>query len=493
MSGTTGGIRTTAALVATEIRIQFRGGLYAAYAAMTAFFFGLLLLLPAAYRPQGFELIVLLDPAFLGFFFAGGLVLLERDQGVLALIVTRGRGFRAWWCAKSIALTLLAGAAVSILALLAQWSGLIRLNPRGVAFLATGLFLSIPLYFSLGVLIASRFPRVLDYFVYSGIIMVPFMLPLVEIVGVSLGPAGVLSPVWGGMVLLTSIFEPLRTGPELLGAVATLLVWNTLAYRWARRAFRNLAVGATRPVGHKSGKGDRFRPFPGRAAEVALLLRDPMMRLIMLAPFPAALLLGRGMPLLLARFGVTAVTEGHMDAVRSFVIILSALMYGMLGAFLILDEKDEGILPFLKTMPGRPGWYLLRRGLTLLALFAVLLVLLVPAGNLLHGSLPVFLLSLAVDAATVILAFLAMSVLARNKVQGLAIAKVLNISSLPPLFIAVLPGRAGLLAGVFPTAWGSIIRLRAETLPAALLLALPGLLYAAGVIALLYRRAMRIS
>lgn len=489
-------------LLATEVRVQYRGGLYAAYAAMTAFFFTLLLLVPPELRPQTFELIVLLDPAFMGFFFAGGLVLLERDQGILALIVTHGQGFRSWWRAKATAVMVLAAAVVTILTLLAHGMGLVRMTAGGILFIATGLFLSVPLFFSLGVVLAARYARILDYFIYSGIVMVPFMIPLVEVAGVSLGPVGALSPVWGGMVLLTSIFEPARSAPEIAGAVASLLVWNVLAYRWARRAFGRLAAGQHRKPGgvprrpvrrdRPSGTGIRV------AADVTLLLRDPMTRLILVAPLLAAFVLGRGVPIVLGRLaGAPAVLApailAHMDAIRSFAIILAAVMYGMAGAFLILDEKDEGLLPLLKTMPGRPGWYVLRRGATLMVLFGLLLLALVPVGGLAHGTTPVFIASLLVDSMTVILTYLAMSILARNKVQGLAMAKVLNVCSLPPLLLIALPGRAGFLVGLFPSGWGSLMRLRAGTPQEALFLGVAGLLYSAVIMALLYRRVLEVD
>lgn len=483
------------ALAATEIRIQYRSGLYAAYAAMTGFFFLVLVLLPRDLRPRGFELIVLLDPAFMGYFFAGGLVLLERDQGMLAVIVTHGGGFRSWWRAKTLAVMTLAMTAVTVLTVAAHATGLIEMTGRGLAFLVAGLALSIPLFFSFGVVLASRFTRILDYFVYSGIVMIPFMIPLVEIAGFSPGPLGWLSPVQGGMVLLTSMFGPIRPVPELAGAVASLLVWNGAAYVLAQRAFTRLAAGTSRGAResrHRIRGAYRSRAvWRHGAGDVVLLLRDPMTRLILAAPLAMALVLGRGLPALLDRFP-QALILASMDQIRSFMIILAAVMYGMLGAFLVLDEKDEGILPVLQTMPGPPGWYILRRGMTLVILFGVLMIVLVPAGDLIHGPLPVFLMSLAVDAMTVIAVFLAMSILARNKVQGLAMAKVLNIVSLPPLLAIALPERAIPLVGLFPTAWGSLMRLHhGDTMPMAALFGGTGMLYMGLIVAFLYRRVSR--
>jgi fluoroquinolone transport system permease protein len=516
-------------LLLTEMRIQSRGGLYAAYGAMTVFFFLVLVLLPEEFRSRGFGLIVLLDPAFMGFFFAGGLVLLERDQGVLALIVTHGGGFRSWWRAKTAAIVVLALVVVTILTALSHTLGLIRMTLQGTIFLATGLLLSIPVFFSFGVMLASRYARVLDYFVYAGIVMTPFMIPLVEIVGIPVGPAGALSPVWGTVVFLSSIFKPHRSGLELLFASVSLIVWNLLAYRWARRGFARLAAGQASteqprwrelwnrrrrrlsrpgepeaPDGPSGSEGFIGMTGPG-GADVQLLLRDPMMRLILVAPLLVALLLGRGLPFLMMTFleGDLGSTTGNvgaiiatavltgMDAVRSFVILLSAIMYGMVGAFLVLDEKDEGIFPVLRTMPGRPGWYVLRRAAVLIVLYGLLLAILIPVGDLVHGGGIVFAVSMVVDAMLVVLAFLALSILAKNKVQGLAMAKVLNVCSLPPLLLMALPGRPGYLTGLLPSGWGTLMRLRADTPWEAAVLASGGIAYAGVLILLLYRRMLR--
>ncbi|TVQ28040.1 MAG: hypothetical protein EA383_01435, partial [Spirochaetaceae bacterium] len=102
-------------LFSIEVSVQYRAGLYAAYGAMTAFFFAVLALVPQAYRQETFALIVLLDPSFMGFFFAGGLVLLERDQGVLSIILTSRSGFAAYWRAKAFAILALAILVVGLL------------------------------------------------------------------------------------------------------------------------------------------------------------------------------------------------------------------------------------------------------------------------------------------------------------------------------------------------------------------------------------------
>lgn len=507
-------------LLATEFRIQSRSGLYAAYALVSAFFVALLLLAPEAWRSRVFELIVLLDPSFAGFFFAGALVLLERDQGVLPLVVTRGRGFRAWWQAKALAVLSLAFTVVALLVVISATLGLLRFSASGLALLAAGLTLTVPVFLSLGVAMAARFPRVIDYFLYSGIILTPVMFPLVELVGVPVGPVGAVSPVWGAHVLITSLFEPLRSTPEIIAAVASLLVWNVIAYRLASRGFEALAGAgagtAAAPDARPAVRNDARRrhgnyPDPATGArrstrrrsavraDIHLILREPATCAILLAPLLIAPLFGRLLPWAFDSAGplsgllsaqIFAALREHLDYARSFAVVLSAALYGMLGGLLILDEKDIGMVPVLRTLPGPPQWYLVRRCERLVLLFALAMVVGVLLGGLQHGPPGVFVLSLLVDALTVPIIFFTMGVIAKSKVQGLAIGKLINIATVAPLFIALLPGRWAWAVGVLPTAWGTLMRTTAAGAWESALAGLGGVLYG-GLAGLLLLRRMR--
>lgn len=508
-----------------ELRQQARSGFYAAYAVLTVMFVVIIALLPGAARETGLRLIVLMDPGFMGFFFAGGLVLLERDQGVLSVIQTHGRGFAGYWGSKVGAILLLALSVVLLLLGVSGWLGFVRLSLAGTGLLLLGVVLTVPLFYSIGLGIAGLCPRILEYFVGASIGMLPLLFPVVELAGLSVGWFGVLSPLWGGMVL---VLPDGRSWLELIVAVASLVVWNVVAFSVAGRAFARLASGragaglagrlwgllrgrlrtaGTAGTGAAGAAARRSRGGRSReavlspsAADILLLLRDPVHVALLLAPVLAAAALGRGVPYLLAdgspAAAVIPAAVGTavlpvMDNLRSFALLLGAVMYGMIGAFLMLDEKDEGVLPFLRTLPGRPGWHVLRRAGFLLVAWVVVLPLVVWAGDLYHGGGVAFALSLLMDALVLLMVFTGISIVAANKVQGLALAKMGNISTLPPLLCIALPGSWGWLLAVLPTAWGSMLRLQEVSWLQAVAVAFVGGVYNAGLLLLLYRRARR--
>ena len=484
--------------IATEISLQWRAGFYLAYTVVTLLFFLILAALPPGWREPAFELIVLMDPSFMGFFFAGGMVLLEREQGVLAVILTCGRGFASYWRAKVTALLVMSAVVVAVLTTGASLSGFVRLDAPGIGRMTLGLVLTVPLFFSIGLTLAGWFPRIIEYFLFSSLLLLPAMFPLIEITRISLGPVAMVSPVWGGMVLLTSLFEPIRATGEMIAAVGGLLIWNVIAYCGAKRSFSRLAdqAGPAPPGGLVAGRRRRLRASP----DVRLLLRDPVHLMVLSGPLLAAVVLGSGVPWILSEGGpgaafipasAAAAVLQWMDHVRSFVLLLGVLMYGMLGGLLILDEKDAGVVPFLRTSPGPRGWYLLRRCGTLLLIHGIALVAMIFIADLAHAAPVVFILSLLVDAMILPLVFLTLGTFAQNKVQGLAMAKVLNFVVLPPLLMIALPPRFHWLLGVIPTAWGSLMRLSAADPLQVGLAATTGTVYALGLLAVLYRRAIR--
>ncbi|AFM00012.1 hypothetical protein Desde_1609 [Desulfitobacterium dehalogenans ATCC 51507] len=67
---------------ANDIRYQAKYGFYFLYAFITVVYSAILYFLPDQHKSIGASLILLTDPATLGFFFVGGIWLLEKDEGI---------------------------------------------------------------------------------------------------------------------------------------------------------------------------------------------------------------------------------------------------------------------------------------------------------------------------------------------------------------------------------------------------------------------------
>lgn len=106
-------------LAGWDARFQFRYGFYLLYAVMSAFYIAVLSALPAQWRGIAAVALIFSDPAALGLFFMGAIVLLEKSQRVLnALAVSPVRPL-GYIAAKCLSLGVVSVLAALVLALAA--------------------------------------------------------------------------------------------------------------------------------------------------------------------------------------------------------------------------------------------------------------------------------------------------------------------------------------------------------------------------------------
>lgn len=218
--------------------------------------------------------------------------------------------------------------------------------------------------------------------------------------------------------------------------------------------------------------------------------RDGMLAWIGAAPFLLALGCRYGLPplaALLERKLAFDLTPYH-GLLMSFFVLMAPAMTGWITGFLLLDERDTGVLTALRVTPMPLAGYLLYRTAVPLALgFAVTV-----AGYPLAGIAPLPLPDLAAIAAVAALTgpatALFLAAFAQNKVAGFALVKVLNTLSMIPIAAYFLPFPWQLAAGLMPTYWPmKMTWLAAAGEPYALYL-LPGLAIYGVAILLLMRR-----
>ncbi|CDO04896.1 hypothetical protein BN988_03473 [Oceanobacillus picturae] len=90
-----------------DIKIQFRHGLYAVYTLVSLFYIIALHQIPEQYREIAGIFITFSDPGVLGFFFIGGLVLLERNQNILDNLFITPYKVEEYIFSKALSLTVL--------------------------------------------------------------------------------------------------------------------------------------------------------------------------------------------------------------------------------------------------------------------------------------------------------------------------------------------------------------------------------------------------
>jgi fluoroquinolone transport system permease protein len=73
--------------IRADLRFQFKQGFFTVYAVLTMVYLIILSFLPADWLPYALPLLVFTDPSILGLFFIGGILMLEKSQGILMAMV----------------------------------------------------------------------------------------------------------------------------------------------------------------------------------------------------------------------------------------------------------------------------------------------------------------------------------------------------------------------------------------------------------------------
>lgn len=203
------------------------------------------------------------------------------------------------------------------------------------------------------------------------------------------------------------------------------------------------------------------------AADAMNVSRDPMLI------FACVLSLLPSTGLWLARDAIDLAGRGAGIAELSayfvpLALLLAPFLIGWVTGFLLIEDRDDGPLLALDVTPvGKEGFLAYRLTVSVILAAAISLVAL----QLLLPSAPLWLklVILVVLPANTAVSAVAILALARNKVEGLAITKIVNLATIAP-FAAIIPSPLRLVAGVVPTYWlGELLGLSGEAAPLPLL------------------------
>lgn len=179
-------------------------------------------------------------------------------------------------------------------------------------------------------------------------------------------------------------------------------------------------------------------------ADFRSLFREPTLWAALLAPFLIVAVVLLGFPLLdsfVSNRWDTSISPYFRVASLFFTLII-AMVYGIISSFLILDEKDESVLTFIKVTPfSLKGYLQYRLGFAYVSSFIATLFYVIAISVSGYISIAEALFLLFVVPLEAIFMTLCVVAFSSNKVEGLAIAKVLGL--IPFTFVA----------GYFLTTW----------------------------------------
>ncbi len=455
--------RRLTALLRHDVRLQHRYGIYAAYAVVVAFYIGVFQAIGAR-LPEWLKVVVLYtDPSVLGFFFLGALMLLERSENTRVALAMTPIAPKHYFWSKALSLTTVSLVAVGVIAPFLHS----RFSAANVTLLLFTVCATSVHYIGLGIPAALRFSTTTSYLIGAAAWLTPIAMPGALAFMQPIATAGLLLPAAAHVALLRhALGDVVLPTAQVVVALATTLLAAALSTWYA---CSQLARGL--------GDQDRSSPHtvaraagPGAASGRAARTNSPLARFLRIASCDLRSI-GRD-PTLTAATGLSlvpavafAVWRNDWDALAlsafgvenithyaaPVLAVMPAVMLGWVLGFLYLEDRDDGPLQALEVSPlGKEGFFAYRATLIgatcwFIAVASVRLIL----PNLSWTLGIVIALFVALEA---ILAGLLLAALARNKVEGLAITKLTNLTALVPL-VAISPSPLRLLAGVIPTYW----------------------------------------
>lgn len=178
--------------------------------------------------------------------------------------------------------------------------------------------------------------------------------------------------------------------------------------------------------------------------------REPLFKVLLFFPFLAFAIIRWGYPILLNLYPPV---EPYSEVILMWACLQSATMFGFIYGFIFLEEKEESIWQAVQVLP-ISGFMLVASRLVI----GVLISTLVNFTILHYGGIiqlqvwKEFVIAIHFSLAAPLIA-LYIAAFARNKIEGLAQVKVINILVLLPAIIYFLPYKATFVTAVIPTFW----------------------------------------
>lgn len=180
------------------------------------------------------------------------------------------------------------------------------------------------------------------------------------------------------------------------------------------------------------------------------VFRDRMLCIFLLAPVILVLFARYFVPYLAS---VYPIVKDYYLYIMMFGAIQTSIMFGFISGFIILEEKDDNVLQAIRVLPISPVIFIVYR-LLFAMLFSTIAayLMIVLAGLAWPGNLASILLSLHYGLAAPFIALI-VATYAKNKIEGLAYFKGVDVVIIIPIVGLFLSGGWEYVFSFVPMFW----------------------------------------
>lgn len=221
--------------IRADIRFQIKQGFYLVYVIITLLYLVILSFLPHDLLPVALPLVVFSDPSVLGLFFIGGIILLEKVQGVLMVVVVSPLRTSEYILSKVISLAILSILAAFVISFFSSYEAINWLLLLMATILTSGIFTMS------GIMINAGCETVNQYMLKTIPYMLLFVLPCFSLIGFPYSYLFTVVPSVAALRLMMGAYQGIAWF-EAGALVVYLAGINYLFLRLTMRVFENKIV-----------------------------------------------------------------------------------------------------------------------------------------------------------------------------------------------------------------------------------------------------------
>lgn len=218
-----------------DMRFQMKQGFYLVYVLITLMYLIILSFMPQNVLSVALPLVVFSDPSVLGLFFIGGILMLEKVQGVLSVVVVSPLRTIEYILSKVISLSF-----VSVLAAFAI-TGFSNFEGANWLLLFLSTILTSAIFTLCGIMINAGCHTVNQYIIKTIPYMLLFVLPCFSLIGFPYSWLFTIVPSVAALRLMLGAYTGIPIF-EAMALIAYLLGINLLFLRWTIRVFENKII-----------------------------------------------------------------------------------------------------------------------------------------------------------------------------------------------------------------------------------------------------------
>ena len=182
------------------------------------------------------------------------------------------------------------------------------------------------------------------------------------------------------------------------------------------------------------------------------ITRELMLIYIMFIPVLFAILIRYGVPILREEFLEKFDLINYYPLIIGYYILLVPVLIGIVAGFLVLDERDEGIVQVLILTPLSKKGYLIYRIFMPMLISLFYILILTPVLGLVEVSIRSLIILGLLSMLESPITALFLTAFAGNKVEGLAFSKGLGLLMMVPL-LRFSKSKWTILAALIPFYW----------------------------------------